>query len=103
MRHFTDEQMIEIGRVRERLEAYRNKVQPYPAEPEEPEATPEPEVEEVIHRHINYNSDVSKKQWHRIDAISGEVKYLRQKHDEMMVALEKLDKKIKLYEGGDLT
>ena len=29
MFQFTDAQMIEIGRVRERLEAYRNKVQPY--------------------------------------------------------------------------
>ena len=36
---FTDEQMIEIGRIRERLEKVRNKTQPYPSlpAPEEPQ------------------------------------------------------------------
>lgn len=36
---FTDEQMIEIGRARDRLGIYRSKVQPYPAYPPE-EASP---------------------------------------------------------------
>jgi len=48
-----------------------------------------PVVTEVIHRHINYQSDVSKKQWHRIDAISGEVKYLHQKITELLARKKK--------------
>ena len=34
---FTDEQMIEIGRIRERLEKLRNKTQPYPSLSEKPQ------------------------------------------------------------------
>ena len=33
MPKFTDEQMLEICRVKERLLSHKNKVQPYPAEP----------------------------------------------------------------------
>ena len=33
MSKFTDEQMLEICRVKERLLSHKNKLQPYPAEP----------------------------------------------------------------------
>ena len=45
----SDEAMIEIGKVRERLLDYKQKMQPYPKE-SEPEA-PEPKV--IEHLHIN--------------------------------------------------
>ena len=43
MPKFTDEQMLEICRVKERLLAYKNKCQPYPAsEEEQPNLTAQP-------------------------------------------------------------
>ncbi len=53
------------------------------------------EPQEIIHRHINYNSDVSKKQWQRIDAISGELTYLRNKEVETLNELNALKSKKK--------
>ena len=43
MPKFTDEQMLDICQVRERLLAYKNKCQPYPAsEEEQPNLTAQP-------------------------------------------------------------
>ena len=55
----------------------------------------QPEPVETVVRHINYSSDVSIKQWKRIDAISGQLNYLTKKHAELMTELDKLNKKPK--------
>lgn len=43
------------------------------------------------------------RQWDKVQQLQSEVEGWRQKHSETMLALDKLTKKIKLYEGGDLT
>lgn len=70
---FTDSEMIEIGRARERLEAYRNKVQPYPPELETEE--PKPQVQEVIHRH----SDMGKQEFDLLQQTALKLEYLNTK------------------------
>jgi len=46
----SDEAMIEIGRVRERLMDYKRSIQPYPVEPEA--EVPEPKVVEHLHFNV---------------------------------------------------
>lgn len=70
---FTDEEMIEICRVRERLVAYRNKIQPYPDIPPEPQPAPKPEVWQP-------------KQWYRVQQLEGKVNFLENKVTEMRAA-----------------
>lgn len=51
--------------------------------------------QEIIHRHIHYDSDVSKKQWGRIDAISGQLNFLQTKLNEHIDAAKKAGAKRK--------
>ena len=74
MGRFTDRQLYEIGKARERLEACKVKAY-YPILPEEPK----PQVVEHIHRH----SDMSDKDFDLLQQTAAEVKYLRNKVDEI--------------------
>ena len=70
---YNDDQMIEIGRARERLAAYRDKIQPYPVLEGEPGA--KPQVQTVVHRHSN----MGKKEFDLLQQTAREVKHLSQK------------------------
>ncbi len=50
---------------------------------EEREAAPLSEPQEVIHRHINYHSDISKKQWDRVEQALFLVNHLDKKVKEL--------------------
>jgi len=83
----SDEVMVEIGRVRERLMDFKMKGQPYPMELE-PES-PEPKVTEVIHRH----SDMSKQDFALLRDMEGRVKYLQNKDMEREKKKHKIEPK----------
>ena len=70
---FTDEQMLEICRARERLLAYKDKIQCYPtiAEPE----LPQPQVVEHIHRH----SDMGKQEFDLLQQTALKTKHLEKR------------------------
>lgn len=67
---FTDAQMIEIGKARERMRAYVDKIQMYPALPPDPEPQPTREV---------WNP----KQWDRLQQLEGRVIHCENKLAEM--------------------
>jgi len=81
MQRFTKEQWAEIEETRNRLEAYKNKIQPYLIHPEVEEA--KPQVTETVVRHITYNAELSKKQWTTIDSLRREVRELRKRVSEI--------------------
>lgn len=65
---FTDDQMIEIGKVRVRLEAYKNKIQGYPSIPPEPQPAEEP---------------WQPRKWHRLQQLEGRVIHVEKKLVEL--------------------
>lgn len=76
MPQFNDAQMIEIARIRERLEAYCNKVQPYPAEPEEDKPVPQ------LVQHIVRHASLSKQEFDFLQQTSFKIENLNQKLTE---------------------
>ncbi len=85
---FTDKQMREISEVRERLEAFKNKVQPYPEESEQatcPGGT------------LAVQLEWSRHQWDVVQQLKDEVTGWREKHAEVLLAINKAKKK----QGGE--
>jgi len=72
----SDEAMVEIGKVRERLMDYKRSIQPYPVEPEAEAPEPKPQI--IEHRH----SDMSKQDFALLRDLEGRVKYLQGKLTE---------------------
>ena len=65
---FTDIEMIEICRARERLREFKEKIQPYPSYPPEPQPAEEP---------------WRPKYWHRFQQLEGRVIHIENKITEM--------------------
>jgi len=74
---FTKKQWGEIYAVRSRLEAFKNKIQPYPAYPDEIQE-PKPQVVEHIVRHSNMGN----KEFDLLQQTALKVSYLDQKLTE---------------------
>ena len=73
---FTEEQWVEIYRVRSQLEAYRDKIQPYPAYPESENGTHTPEHITKIYTHLSIDKKALELQ-KRIVSLEEEIKKLR--------------------------
>lgn len=76
-RDFSKEQWQEIDEARARLQAYRNKIQPYPAYPDEP-LEPEHKVVEHIVRH----SQMGAKEFDLLQQTARKLEYLEKKLTE---------------------
>lgn len=76
---FNKETWREIYEVRARLEAYRDKIQPYPAYPDEP-TEPAPQVVEHIHRF----SDMGSKEFDLLQQTALKTQYLDGKLTELL-------------------
>ncbi len=72
---FTTEQWDEIYAARSRLEAYKLKIQPYPAYPEEPIPVPEPKW--------------TGRQWDKVEQTRAMILYLQNKLNEHIDKLVK--------------
>ena len=81
MKKFTKEQWTKIGEARIRLEAYKNRIQPYRAYPDE--TITKPQVTETVVRHITYNAELTKRQWDTINSLRNEVRELRKRVSEI--------------------
>ena len=82
---FSQEQWKEIDEARERLAAYKLKVQPYQFDyPLMPEP-PKPQEQVIIHRHSN----MGKLEYDILQQTSRQVKHLQAKMDELSRSLDK--------------
>ncbi len=79
-RDFSPEQWREIYEARARLEAYKNKVQPYPAYPEE-DTPPKLQVVEHIVRH----SQMGKQEFDLLQQTALKADFLEKKVNELLV------------------
>jgi len=73
---FTEEQWNEIYRARTQLEAYRNKIQPYPERECSEIERPEPEHVYKIYTHLNIDKKALELQ-QRIVSLEEEIKKVR--------------------------
>lgn len=81
----------EMEEGRARMEAYKNKVQPYPGYPEPSEIPPSPLIGEE-ERYL-LEPVWTRRQYDKVQQLQSEVEGWRQKHAEMMKTLDKLTPK----------